>query len=312
MSANVPGASAPSEWWWLNSDYAERRAFIDERTGEIAALCLAVPSRWRLPDGDHEVRSICGWYVAGAYKGQQLGQRLVEATRADTPHLNTFSISEAAAKSFARMGWTGPHGSFLRLLALPGWRRRKDGLLQSRVAEVVGGDLPSDLSAAVDAVDARADAVPRRLRPASEWRRRLGIYPDRMVRFHLIERAGEPVAYGISRAADHHAGARYRRARLHFLVDFAPGGLSDDQIGPALRLIAAGTPLSAGLLLFCTSSTKVADAASRTGWMDERSPLIGPSLSAKAPLYMLGGAFTPQDGKDLALTFSDSDIDLNL
>ena len=309
---NVPGTSDPPDWWWLTSDYAERRAFIDPASQAIAALCLAVPSRWRLDGGDVDVRSICGWYVAPAYKGQRLGQRLVEAVAAETPHLNTLSISEPAAKSFAGMGWTGPHRAFLRLLPLPAWRFGGTGGLRARTVDVRGGDLPLDVGQAVDAVEAQAKALPRRRRSASDWTRRLGVFPWRFVRFHLLERYGKPIAYAVTRAADRTAGKRYRCTRLHFMIDFVIGALGEGELEAAFRAIATGVPRSAGFLLFCTSSAPVATAASRSGWLDEGSPLIGPSLRAKAPLYMLGGAFAAHDGKDLGLTFCDSDVDLNL
>lgn len=318
-------AFAPGAWpddppenvlsrWWLTSDFAEVIAALDQSSGRIAAICVGVPSRWRLPGGEvGKAISICGWYVHPDFAGHGLGRLLVQAFEQDSPFLNTLSISEAAVRGFAKMGWVGPHATKLRLLPVLRLRRKGSGEVRLRSFDASATGMADELAQALDAIDAaKPEAQLRRIRTADDWRMRLTARPKRVYRFHVIEAEGEPVGYFAVRPTDEEAGRQYRLARLHFLTDAVFNSDDPQMMRAAFDALARAAPQSAGALLLCTSSGTIADAASAAGWLDERSPILGSRLAAKAPLYMLGGRFVPFEGADVRLTFADSDVDLNI
>lgn len=300
--------------WWLRSRLADVHTLVDKQSGAIAAICVAVPSHWVIPGcGTVPVRSICSWYVSPHYQGLKLGQRLVGLIESTTPFMNTLSISSAAVKSFAKMGWAGPRSTSLRLLLLPRWRLpRAGGPLTVETVDVVGSALPSGLAATLDRIEAAAPDVVRRRRTSADWIDHLAVNPTRRTRFHLIAGAAEPIGYVVTRATDDQAGPRLRAARLHYVTDIMLDQVGEGGLEATLRLVAGSVPRSAGALLLCTGLPHLAAAASRAGWLDERSPLLGPTLAAKAPQYMLGGAFAAHAAADLPFSFCDSDVDLNL
>ena len=114
------------------------------------------------------------------------------------------------------------------------------------------------------------------------------------------------------RPTDAEAGRPYRAARLHYVSDLILNRLDADVIDYAMASIAAAAPWSAGALLLCTSNDDIAAAASRAGWLDEQSPVLGARLAAKAPKYMLGGGLVGFADADIHLSFADSDVDLNI
>ncbi len=307
-------ADRVAEKWWLRSRLADVLTLVDSETQAIAAICVAVPSHWIIPGvGVVPVRSICSWNVSPQYQGLKLGQRLVETIESRTPFMNTLSISTAAVKSFAKMGWAGPRSTSLRLCPLPRWRVPGAGSpLTIQTVDVVGPALPAGLAATLDRIEAEAPDVVRRRRTAADWIDHLAVYPARRTRFHLIGAAAGPIGYVITRATDEQAGPQLRAGRLHYVTDVALDQLSEAQLEAALRLVAGSVDWSAGALLLCTGSVRLAAAAARAGWLTEDTPILGPRLAAKAPQYMLGGAFVAQAGTDLPFSFCDSDVDLNL
>jgi GNAT superfamily N-acetyltransferase len=318
-------AFAPGAWpddppgkvlsrWWLTSDFAEVIAALDEASGRVAAICVGVPSRWRLPGGEvGRAISICGWYVHPDFAGRGLGRLLVQAFEQDSPFLNTLSISEAAVRGFAKMGWVGPHATKLRLLPLPRLRPRRSGGVRLRSFDASASAMPGGLAEALDAIDAgKPEAQLRRIRAADDWRMRLTARPRRSYRFHVLDAGGEPIGYFAVRPTDEEAGRQYRLTRLHYVTDAVFNSDDLETMSSAFHALAVAVPRSAGALLLCTSSSAIADAATAAGWLDERSPILGKRLAAKAPLYMLGGRFVPFEQADVRLTFADSDVDLNI
>ncbi|MEO7814222.1 MAG: GNAT family N-acetyltransferase [Sphingomicrobium sp.] len=307
-------ADEVAEKWWLQSRLADVLTLVDKESRAIAAICVAVPSHWIIPgSGVVPVRSICSWNVSPHYQGLKLGQRLVETIESHTPFMNTLSISTAAVKSFAKMGWAGPRSTSLRLCPLPRWRGRGgQSPLTVETVDVVGASLPAALAATLDRIEAAAPDVVHRRRTAADWIDHLAVYPGRRTRFHLIGAGAGPIGYAVTRATDEQAGLRLRAARLHYVTDVALDQLDEAQLEAALRLVAGSVDWSAGALLLCTGSVRLAAAAARAGWLTEHSPILGPRLAAKAPQYMLGGAFADYAGADLPFTFCDSDVDLNL
>jgi GNAT superfamily N-acetyltransferase len=300
--------------WWLNSDFAQVTAALDEASGRIAAICVGVPSRWRLPGGEvGSAISICGWYVHPDFAGQGLGRLLVQAFEEHAPFLNTLSISGAAVRGFAKMGWVGPHPAKLRLLPFPVLHGRRSGDVRLRSFDASPAAMPPELAEALDRIDAaKPERQLRRIRTANDWRMRLTARPRRIYRFHIAEAGGEPIGYFAVRPTDEEAGRQYRLARLHYVTDVVFNSNDPLVLRSAFHALAGAAPRSAGALLLCTSSAAIADAASAAGWLDERSRILGSRLAAKAPLYMLGGRFVPLEDADVRLTFADSDVDLNI
>ena len=301
--------------WWLTNEFAQVTAALDEASGRVAAICVGVPSRWRLPGGEiAEAISICGWYVHPDFAGHGLGRLLVRSFEEHAPYLNTLSISEAAVRGFARMGWVGPFTARLRLLPFPRLRiRRSTDGVRLRSFDASATVMPGHLAAALDRIDSnKPDSQLRRIRSADDWQRRLAAKPGRTYRFHIVEAGAEPVGYFAVRPTDSEAGRQYRSAHLHYVTDAVFNHDDPALLAAAFHALAAAAPRLAGALLLCTSSEALANAASAAGWMDERSPLLGQRLATKAPLYMLGGKFVPFESADLRLTFADSDVDLNI
>ena len=303
--------------WWRNSDFAAAKVAIDPANGRIAGLCVGVPSRWELPDGNRDLAaiSICGWYVHPDYAGRGLGKVLVRSFDDQADGVNALSISEAAIRNFSRLGWTGPWRSRLRLLPLPRLRagRAVPGHVV-RSARITDGKLPEWLCASLDQIDGGRPANQlRRRRGADEWRRFLAVRSTRRPVFHVMaDEAGVPFAYWVIRATDAEAGRTYRMARLHYLSDIVTNRDDPATLRALFAAVARSAPLSAGALLACMTDDTIADAARVSGWLHEGSAMIGPRLAEKAPQYMLGGRFTRFPAKAFYLTFADSDVDLNI
>ena len=303
--------------WWLSCEFASTTAAVDRASGRIAGICVAVPSQWDLPGhGTAEARSICGWYVAPEFTGRGLGKVLVRSFAGEASCMNALSISEAAIRNFAKLGWVGPFATRLRLLPMPLLARargRAEGRLEIVSYSASSVNFPLGLAAALDRIDAAKPSTQlRRKRRGSDWRAHLACRPNRRPRFHILLCDGEPAGYFIIRSTDREAGPIYRLARLHYVSDLVVNRLDEELLRFVFGRIGAVAPATAGALLFCTSSATLADAAAQAGWLTENSPFIGPRLAQKAPQYMLGEGFVPYAGADFHLTFADSDVDLNI
>lgn len=320
FAAAVWGEEGRTEFaakWWRATNFASTLAAIDPANDRMAALCVGVPSHWRLPDGSQvEAISICGWYVHPDYAGQGLGQWLVRSFK-DASGFNALSISETAIRGFAKLGWVGPYRSFLRLLPLPRLRHPFGQRLplgwRLSVFEASARHFPEALATALDRID--DDCPPkqlRRRRRAADWRAHLSARPTRRPRFHILEEPAGPMGYGILRETDTETGRVYRTLRLHFVSDFVCNRDDPATIDLLLASLAAAAPVSAGALLLCTSLAAIAERAARAGWLHETSPLIGSRLADKAPRYMVGGEFVRFADQQWQLTFADSDVDLNI
>ena len=301
--------------WWFQSDFAAATAAVDLTSQRVAAVCIGVPSSWRMANGDNaNCISICGWYVRPEYAGRGVGQLLVRHFEASAALLNTLSISAAAVRSFAKLGWAGPFRTYLRILPVPALRRQRIcGAIEVRSHRASANGLPAALADALDFIERTKPASQlRSSRFANIWQARLRVRPKRQYDFHILYAGETPFGYFAVRATDYQAGPRYRMARLHYVADAVFNQERTDLLRAAFEALSVLVPLSAGAILYCTNTHKLAAAASDSGWLDDGSPLIGASLTAKAPLYMLGGRFGNLASSDIRLTFADSDIDFNI
>jgi hypothetical protein len=303
--------------WWLKSDYAAAVTAVERASGRVAGMCVGVPSEWTLPDGsDVKAVSICGWYVAPDFEGKGVGKMLVRSYEADTDGFNALSISDAAVRNFAKMGWVGPYSTWLRLLPSPLICRRMDrraDRFSLRAFQASAHHLPMDLATALDQIDREKPPFQlRRKRRAQDWRAFLRACPERRLQFHLVLDHGRPVGYFVIRSTDREAGRLYRLSRLHYISDLVINSSESELIHFIFGSMPKVAPASAGALLFCASSKLIADAASAAGWLNEQSMVLGEILAAKAPRYMLGGRFAPFAATDVRLSFVDADVDLNI
>lgn len=308
--------------WWMNGHPELAIAAVDGQTGDIAGICVAVPSAWYLCGVTVSAVSICGWFVSPRYQGLGLGKSLVGSFSDVAPCMNAFSISEAAIQNFRKLGWIGPFSSWLRVLPFPLMRRfvlrrrRRTTNLNSRNYCAGAGNLPAELSDALDQIDTnKPDAVFRHKRRASDWNFHFACRPERWFDFRVVYRDSNPIGYFALRRADHHAARAYRRLRLHYVTDLVLNTTDDDAIRFLFdELAAAGAAHGAGALLLCTTSSVIAQGAIASGWLSEGTPLVGSTLARKAPLHMQGEGFTELHASidRIHLTFADSDMDFNI
>lgn len=303
------------KWWW-NGDAVRVLAAVAEDGGEVAGLCMGVPSTWALADGrEIGALAICGWFVSPRFTGREVGRMLVKSLFAGAPAMTALAISDAAIRSFIKLGWTGPFSSHLLMLPLPllgRLRRRKTGLV-SRIYDASAAHFPVPLGVSLDRIDAEKPAQQmRRQRRAAGWRTHVDCHPGRSYQFHVLERDGAPVGYFVLRRTDEKAALVYRLARLQYVVDLVVNEESPALLADVFAELAAAADPRAGGLLLCTSADAHAQEASRQGWLSQSSALIGPRLASKAPKYMLGFDFSRLDPADFRLTFADSDLDHNI
>ena len=300
--------------WWVRTDHAAVRAAIDPVSRAVAGLVVGVPSRWRLPgQGEVPAISICGWYVHPDFAGRGLGKALVNSFDEEVGGYNALSISDAAVRNFARLGWAGPFSTVLRLLVLPILHRRRLPEGFAVVSQpIVDARLPPALRAALDRIDAEkpADQL-RRHRTAADWEAHFAVRPERRPTMVVLERRRQPVGYVLLRSGDSSAGRVYRLSGLHYCTDIVLNDRTPEALDAAFRAIAAASAKAPAVLL-CTADRVLAQAASERGWLDEQALLLGPRLAAKAPRFMLAKALADLPAEQVQLTFADSDVDFNI
>jgi len=178
---------------------------------------------------------------------------------------------------------------------------------------VRGNALPDDLCSALEHIEATKPAgLVRRSRSVEAWRSHLGVWPERKHHFHVLFSSKEPIGAFVLRNADARAAPLYRLTRLSYVIDLAINRQDPDCISFLSASIGAVSSKSSGGLILCTSNTAIATTLANFGWLSENSLLIGKFLAAKAPLYMLDGKLSDVPGDIVEMTFSDSDINLNL
>ena len=306
------------EKWWMTTSSEAATAAVDRSTGAVAGLCVGVPSNWLIENRLIAAASICNWFVSPSYMGRGLGKSLVRSFLERAPLLNAFSVSPAAIENFRKLGWIGPFRSRLLLLPLPGLRPRRSRSSAIVVHDytVTNGVLPTELADSLDRIDReKPGELLRRRRTAADWRLHLSYMPDRAFAIHVVSIDSAPIGYFALRRADQHAGRRYRVARLHYVSDVALNRFEPAVVRDVMAAVAAAPSVRrAGAILMCTTDGRIAAAAESAGWLSEQSSLIGPELKRKAPLYMKGDGFKDggPDGRDIQLTFFDSDVDLNI
>lgn len=302
--------------WWIDSSHAETMVAYDSNFKRIAGIVVAVKSCWQLPNGDvSNTVSICGWYVAPEYAGQGLGRLLVKYFDNSTGSRNTVAITNDAVRAFKKLGWTGPFKAQLFLLPFPKIRRSKtfSDMFSYKSYDIVGEQLPIELCQALDNIENNAPKNQgRRIRSSKAWISHLSVWPKRRRRIYIIELDGIPIGAFSLRDTDSHAAAIYRFSRLSYITDIIMNNQDADCLSYVCSVISSAAKISTAGLVLCTSNKNIAKALISAGWWSENTILIGNKISSKSPLYMLDGEIAKISNDNFDITFSDSDIDLNL
>jgi len=302
--------------WWISSTHAETMVALDERQDRIAGIVVGVKSRWPLSDGTvSDTVSICGWYVSPEYAGQGVGRLLVGYFDQSTTSQNTIAITENAVESFRKLGWAGPFRSHIFVKPIPVFRRtmKVNNGFSLASYRVYGDGLPKKLIKEFEFIEqTRPKNQIRRLRKIEDLRSHLGVWPNRVHNFHVLIRGTEPIGFFIIRETDHRAALPYRITRLSYVTDIVMNQEDEQSLFYLSKIIGATAPWNAGGIILCTTCPKISNALSIAGWLSEKTPRIGKRLLDKAPLYMVGGLLSLEQQSNIKMTFSDSDVDLNL
>ena len=314
-----PDPSQPS--WWQRADPSCAVAAVHKATGGMAGICLGRPAEWTIGGAPVAGVAICGWYVAPGHHGRGLGKRLVEALAAEDRFLYAFSISQAAIVNFQRLGWVGPWRSTLLALPLPwlgkmalSWLARPAGLLL-RDYVVANGALPEELGAALDAIEAGRTPLPHMRRDGKHYARRLADTSDRAYHFCVAYRSDRPVGFVALRRGRPDGSRLLGKLAAALIVDLAAVGDRPEVLRAlARRAVAIAGDLRAGAVLAAATDAQHARALRASGFLSSTLPVLGRPLATAAPQYMWSpkgpGAHLRAD--EIALTFADSDLDLNL
>jgi Acetyltransferase (GNAT) family len=304
--------------WWRRATPCCAIAAIHTPTAAMAGLCCGRPAQWRIADRLVPSLAICDWYVAPGHAGQGVGKRMVEAFAAPDRLLYAYSISRAAVINFKKLGWNGPHPTALMPLALPRAATMARRLLTGRnVAplephSIAAGQRLGALSRELDEIELTYSGPARMLRDAKEWSWRLSVCGDRCYRVGLARCNSRPVGYVAVRPMSHALVGRLKAAIITDLT-----ALDDDPM--VLRRLAVGAvrlaaEMGVWLMLAVTTTAPHRRALARAGFLSPTAPIIGEIFKARAPEFMWAphGPGSALNAEAITLTFSDSDLDLNI
>jgi hypothetical protein len=326
FAASVLPESPPERMlqsWWRGADPSCAVAAMHEATGEMAGLCAGRPSKWSIDGVSYPAIAICGWYVAPGHVGRLIGRRLVRHFEAPDRMMYAYSMSEDASQYLSRLGWVGPYSSSLLALPLPWAARLAHAILRQNpdltlVDHVVDAQmLPEELGAKLDRIEARlAPGVPAHMRRGSEeWSWRLGVSGARRYLFCVAAISGEPAGYVAVRRMTPGSSRMLGKRTGAIVTDLV---IIDDD--PALmraliaRAVSFTAELRAPVLLASTTVAGHRRGYTALGFLSSSMPVLGRSLQRRAPQFMWRpqGPAAALTADTITLSFSDSDVDLNL
>jgi hypothetical protein len=308
--------------WWRNAAPECAVAAVHLPTRSMVGICGGRPCDWVIAGKTYPAVSICDWYVDPGHEGKLLGRRMLRRFEAPGRFLNAISISKAAIAYLSRLGWVGPYRSCLMMMPFPRLGRiyhlavRQGSGLDLEEHTIASNQALGALRADLDRIEgARASNAPAHMRrSADDWAWRLSIYSDRLYRFCIARRDGEPVGYvvvrrmaGTSRALGRHKGA--------LITDLV--AINDDREvlrTLAMKAVSAAAEMRVAVVLYVTTSSAHRRALTAIGFLSPGWPVLGRLLERRAPVFM----WSPRGpGKELApdrteMTFADSTIDLDL
>jgi hypothetical protein len=318
---------APEEriraFWWTRAEPEQAIAAVDRSSGAMAGLCGGRHCVFRIGGRDVPTIAICDWYVAPAHAGKVLGRRMVRHFEKPERFLYAFSISDAAIAYLSRLGWTGPYRSSLSLLLVPPMLARGVAALRRRsslafdrhergAAEPLGA-----LGVALDRIEAqrRAGGPAHMRRDAAEWTWRLSVCGARRYAISVARRGDEPTGYVAVRRMTPGRNRTLDRLRAAVITDLVAAD-DDPAVLDALagEAVAIAARLGALAVLAATTTPAPRAALARMGFVSSATPLLGRVLAPRSPQFMWlpRGAGAPLAATDLALSFADVAIDLDL
>jgi GNAT superfamily N-acetyltransferase len=307
--------------WWRRAEPRCAVAAVHEATGAMAGVCAGLPCTWIIAGELHAVIAISVWYVSPHHVGKGLGKRLVQQFEAPDVFMYTFSISDAAVANFTKLGWVGPHGSFLMVLPLPRLaaiplRLLGRGDLDFQEHAVDFAKLPASLAADLDRIEAgRRHGGAHMRRGADDWSWHLSVAGARGYRFCVACRGGEPVGFVAVRRVTPGSSNQLGRLKAAMIADLA--AVNDDPVvlrALAGKAVTIASELRAAIVLTATTVLAHRKALSGLGFVSPATPVLGRFLQHRAPRFMwvpraVASGFTADS---LALTFFDSDLDFSL
>jgi GNAT superfamily N-acetyltransferase len=308
--------------WWRRADPADAVAAVHRPSGEMAGICGGRPCEWTIAGQTSPAVAICDWYVAPAHAGKGLGKRLVQHFQVPGRFLYAFSISEAAIANFKKLGWEGAFRSALmivpvpRLVAIPWSLAAGRGGLELCDYEIGGGDSLGALAADLDQIEAsRTGDAAHMSRGARDWSWRLALCGDRRYRFCVARAAGRPVGYVVARLMAPGSSRQLGRLRAAIVTDLV--AVNDDAkvLGAlARRSVAMAGELRAAIAVIATTAAAHRAALARAGFLSPRFPVLGRMLARRAPQFMWlpSGPFASLNAENVAMTFADAAVDLDL
>ncbi len=305
--------------WWRRAEASCAVAAIHDATGAMVGLCGGRPSRWMIGGQSHPATAISDWYVAPGHTGKLIGKRLVRHFSAPGRFMHAFSMSDDAIAYLRALGWVGPHFSHFMALPLPRVARMlhfapaRPGDIELRDQTVTGGELPDELAAELDRIEARRTLLAHMRRDAAEWRWRLPIRAERTYHFCLAYTAGEPVGYVAVRRLTQGRVRKLGNFKGAFITDFVAD--SPDAVRAlARRAVDIAADMRAAIALVATTTPAHARAFARLGFISETWPLIGNFVKQRAPQFMWAphGPAAPLSARDMMFTFADATIDFDL
>jgi acetyltransferase (GNAT) family protein len=308
--------------WWRRAEPECAVAAIDRPTGRMVGLCAGRPAAWVIGGRVHPAVAICDWYVAPDHEGKLLGRRLLRRFEAPGRMLYGFSMSDVAAAYLNRLGWAGPHAASLLALPVPRLMRFALALVPRRTGldledhDIAGGGSLGPLAADFNRIEAsRGTAHAYMRRGADEWSWRLKVCGERQYHVCLARRVGVPVGYVVVRRMTPGASRILGRRDGAIITDLV--AVDDDPAvlrALAWRAVGIAARLRVVVLLTTTSLAAHRRALVAIGFISPGLPVIGRFLDRAAPTFMWSprGPAAELQASDLALTFADSDVDLNL
>jgi hypothetical protein len=309
--------------WWRNAAPECAVAAIHQPSQAMVGLCGGRPCEWVIGGEVHPAVSICDWYVDPRHEGRLIGRRILRHFQLPGRFVNAISISDLATAYVGRMGWTGPYPSWLMAMPFPRLRGighrgvRAGSGLELVERAVAGGDALGMLGADLDRIEAARmrGALSHMRRGAGDWSWRLSIYPDRIYRFCVARRNGEPVGYVVVRHMKPGSSRQLGKLQGAMITDLVVVN-DEPEVLRALGVQAASmaAEMSAAVALFVTTSRAHRRALTAIGFLSPGFPLLGRLLARRSPVVMWWprgpGASLVPDG--IEMTFADSAVDLDL
>jgi hypothetical protein len=308
--------------WWRNAAPECAVAAVHQPTRTMVGICCARPCDWVIAGKIHPAVSICDWYVDPGHEGKLLGRRMLRRFEVPGRFLNAISISHVAVAYLNRLGWVGPYKSCLMMMPFPGFGRiwhltvRRGSGLDLEEHTIASRQALGALGADLDRIEAAraTTGLAHMRRSADDWSWRLSIYADRLYRFCVARRGGEPVGYVVVRPM---AGTSRSLGRLKAALITDLVAIGDDREvlqALAMKAVFLAAEMRVALALYVTTSGAHRRALAAIGYLSPGLPMLGRLLQRRAPVFMWsprgpGKELTP-DG--IEMTFADSTIDLDL